>query len=87
MERTVTLKNKSVVSQHLSMVLEVDTSPEEVVVAANKSNPEGAACILSIPIKKMLIERNNKLINLNLRSQMAYRVMPTWLLIRVNLHK
>jgi len=36
---------------------------------ANKSKPEGVACNISILIKKMLVEKNNQLINHSLRSQ------------------
>ena len=76
MELTATLKIKLLAFLHLNMVHVVDTSPEEVVVAANKSKPEGVVYTISIPIKKMLIERNNKIINLNPRSQLAYKLMP-----------
>ena len=69
MELTETPRTLTVVYQHLTTVVEADTSLEEVEVAANKSKPEGVANNLSILIQKMKTEKNIQPTSPNLRGQ------------------
>jgi hypothetical protein len=85
MELTETPKTLTVVNQHLTTLVEADTSLEEVEWVATKSKPEGVANNLSILIQKMTTGKNTQPTSPNLRGQEVWIRLKTMLLLLLKL--